>query len=141
MTTEQQIEILITENQELQKKVEQLQFELKAADSDYHYKTKALIDEIDVKDAEKFLIENGCQRMDCNGEKCDFFEDVQPKDLVEFATKHIDNLFIKLEYDGGKKAGEIEAVEFAEWCDKQVTYIDENGNVDYKQLYKIFKNR
>lgn len=37
--------------------------------------------------------------------------------------------------------GEIEAVEFAEWCDKQVTYIDENGNVDYKQLYEIFKNR
>lgn len=37
--------------------------------------------------------------------------------------------------------GEIEAVEFAEWCDKQVTYIDKNGNVDYKQLYEIFKNR
>ena len=60
-----------------------------------------------IKEAEKFLITNGCQRMNCDGENCDFFEDVQPKDLVEFATKYIDNLFIKLEYDGDKKAGEI----------------------------------
>ena len=35
--------------------------------------------------AEKFLIRQGCQRMDCDGEKCNFFEDVQPKDLIEFA--------------------------------------------------------
>ena len=35
--------------------------------------------------AEEFLIRQGCQRMDCDGEKCNFFEDVQPKDLIEFA--------------------------------------------------------
>ena len=35
--------------------------------------------------AEKFLIRQGCQRMDCDGENCNFFEDVQPKDLIEFA--------------------------------------------------------
>lgn len=83
MTTEQQIEILITENQELQQKVEQLQFELKAADSDYHYKTKALIDEIE-----------------------------------EF----------KLQLSNEQKR-------------VRTIFIDENGNVDYKQLYEIFKNR
>jgi hypothetical protein len=35
--------------------------------------------------AEEFLIRQGCQRMDCDGENCNFFEDVQPKDLIEFA--------------------------------------------------------
>jgi hypothetical protein len=34
--------------------------------------------------AEKFLIRQGCQRMDCGGENCDLFEDVEPKDLIEF---------------------------------------------------------
>jgi hypothetical protein len=41
--------------------------------------------------AEEFLIRQGCQRMDCEGkEKCDFFEDVQPKDLIEFAKLHVE---------------------------------------------------
>ena len=39
--------------------------------------------------AEEFLIRQGCQRMCCNDPECngvgDFFEDVQPKDLIEFA--------------------------------------------------------
>ena len=60
-----------------------------------------------IKEAELFLITSGCQRMNCDEENCDFFEDVQPKDLVYFATKYIDNLFIKLEYDGKKNAGEM----------------------------------
>lgn len=112
MTTEQQIEILITENQELQKKVEQLQFELKAADSDYHYKTKALIDEI-----EEFKLQ------------------------LSNEQKRVRTILVFKQPTEKQVDGEIEAVEFAEWCDKQVTYIDENGNVDYKQLYEIFKNR
>lgn len=36
------------------------------------------------KAAEKFLIRQGCQRMDCGEENCDLFEDVEPKDLIEF---------------------------------------------------------
>lgn len=39
--------------------------------------------------AEEFLIRQGCQRMDCEGEDCDYFEDVQPKDLIEFAQLHV----------------------------------------------------
>lgn len=39
--------------------------------------------------AEEFLIRQGCVRMDCEGEDCDFFEDVQPKDLIEFAKLHL----------------------------------------------------
>lgn len=39
--------------------------------------------------AEEFLIRQGCQRMNCEGEDCDFFEDVQPKDLIEFAKLHV----------------------------------------------------
>jgi len=40
--------------------------------------------------AEEFLIRNGCQRMKCDGENCDFFEDVQPIDLIEFAKLHVE---------------------------------------------------
>jgi len=43
-----------------------------------------------MKTAEEFLIRRGCQRMDCDGEKCDFFEDVQSKDLIEFAKMHVE---------------------------------------------------
>ena len=47
--------------------------------------------------AEEFLIRNGCQRMDCE-DKCDFFEDVQPKDLIEFAKLHVESA-LKNAYD------------------------------------------
>ena len=55
--------------------------------------------------AEEFLIRQGCQRMDCDGENCNFFEDVQPKDLIEFAIwqeermyseEEVYNLLLKL---------------------------------------------
>ena len=36
--------------------------------------------------AELFLVTNGCQRMEVDA---DFFEDVQPNDLVEFAKSDI----------------------------------------------------
>ena len=39
--------------------------------------------------AEEFLLRQGCQRMNCDGEICDFFEDVQPKDFIEFAKLHV----------------------------------------------------
>ena len=39
--------------------------------------------------AEQFLLISGCQRMNCNGEDCDFFEDVQPANLIEFAKLHV----------------------------------------------------
>lgn len=43
--------------------------------------------------AEEFLIKQGCQRMRCDNLECkgvgDFFEDVQPKDLTEFAKMHV----------------------------------------------------
>jgi hypothetical protein len=40
--------------------------------------------------AEEFLIRSGCQRMNCDGENCDFFEDVQPEDLIGFAKLHVE---------------------------------------------------
>jgi hypothetical protein len=59
--------------------------------------------------AEEFLIRQGCQRMDCDGENCNFFEDVQPKDLVEFAKLHVEqalkeaseNAFVDNNYQQG----------------------------------------
>lgn len=45
------------------------------------------------KTAEEFLIRQGCQRMDCDGENCNFFEDVQPKDLIEFAKYQADKMY------------------------------------------------
>lgn len=39
--------------------------------------------------AEEFLIRNGCTRMSCDDEKCDFFEDVEPIDLILFAQLHV----------------------------------------------------
>lgn len=50
-----------------------------------------------IKEAEKFLITNGCQRMNCDGENCDFFEDVQPKDLVDFHKKYNNDLIYVIE--------------------------------------------
>lgn len=58
--------------------------------------------------AEEFLIRQGCQRMCCNDPECngvgDFFEDVQPKDLIEFA---------KLQQE--KMYSEEDMIEFTEW--------------------------
>jgi hypothetical protein len=45
------------------------------------------------KAAENFLIRQGCQRMDCDGEHCNFFEDVQPKDLIEFAKWQMERMY------------------------------------------------
>ncbi len=47
-----------------------------------------------IQTAEEFLLRQGCQRMNCDGEICDFFEDVQPKDFIEFAKLHVEN-FVK----------------------------------------------
>ena len=68
--------------------------------------------------AEEFLIRQGCQRMDCDGENCNFFEDVQPKDLIEFAkwqqedTKDYLQGFIDLH---NNELDHWDAVEFLEW--------------------------
>jgi hypothetical protein len=47
--------------------------------------------------AEEFLIRQGCQRMCCNDPECngvgDFFEDVQPKDLIEFAKWQAEKMY------------------------------------------------
>jgi len=47
--------------------------------------------------AEEFLIRQGCQRMCCNDPECngvgDFFEDVQPKDLIEFAKWQAERMY------------------------------------------------
>lgn len=47
--------------------------------------------------AEEFLIRQGCQRMCCNDPECngvgDFFEDVQPKDLIEFAKWQSERMY------------------------------------------------
>jgi hypothetical protein len=40
--------------------------------------------------AEEFLIRRGCQRMKCNDKDPDYFEDVQPIDLIEFAKMHVE---------------------------------------------------
>lgn len=44
--------------------------------------------------AEEFLVKQGCQRMCCDNLECngvgDFFEDVQPKDLIEFTKIHVE---------------------------------------------------
>ena len=40
--------------------------------------------------AEEFLIRQGCQRMLCDDEDHDFFEDVQPSNLIEFAKLHVE---------------------------------------------------
>ena len=60
-----------------------------------------------IKEAEKFLIQNGCQRMNCDGEDCDFFEDVQPKDLLKFAEIYHN---IKTMEDFSKKIGENSSI-------------------------------
>jgi hypothetical protein len=49
--------------------------------------------------AEKFLIRQGCQRMDCDGENCNFFEDVQPKDLIEFAKWQAERMYSEEEVE------------------------------------------
>jgi hypothetical protein len=49
--------------------------------------------------AERFLIRQGCQRMDCDGENCNFFEDVQPKDLIEFAKYQADKMYSEEEVE------------------------------------------
>lgn len=41
--------------------------------------------------AEAFLIRRGCTRTIISGASSDFFEDVQPKDLIEFAKLHVEN--------------------------------------------------
>jgi hypothetical protein len=47
--------------------------------------------------AEEFLIRQGCQRMCCNDPECngvgDFFEDVQPKDLIEFSKLQQERMY------------------------------------------------
>ena len=47
--------------------------------------------------AEEFLIRQGCQRMCCNDPECngvgDLFEDVQPKDLIEFAKWQAERMY------------------------------------------------
>jgi hypothetical protein len=56
--------------------------------------------------AEEFLIRQGCQRMDCDGENCNFFEDVQPKDLIEFAKWQQERMYseedMKLAFETGR---------------------------------------
>lgn len=54
------------QTKELQQRVEQLQFELKAADSDYHYKTKALTDEIEELKKQPKQVESECEAVELN---------------------------------------------------------------------------
>jgi hypothetical protein len=55
--------------------------------------------------AEEFLIRQGCQRMDCDGENCNFFEDVQPKDLIEFAKWQQERMYGEEELKSAFKIG------------------------------------
>lgn len=41
--------------------------------------------------AEEFLISRGCQRMTCEDVDCNYFEDVEPEDMIEFARLHVES--------------------------------------------------
>jgi hypothetical protein len=79
--------------------------------------------------AEEFLIRQGCQRMDCDGENCNFFEDVQPKDLIEFAKwqqermyseeEIIEILHSRMRYTLGKDYKEVTTIEWFEQFKKK----------------------
>ena len=64
--------------------------------------------------AEKFLIRQGCQRMDCDGENCNFFEDVQPKDLIEFAKWQQERMYseedLKNAFDYAREFNSLDGV-------------------------------
>ena len=67
------------------------------------------------KAAEKFLIRQGCQRMDCGEENCDLFEDVEPKDLIEFTKWQQERMYseeevIKLLIKFNQEIQEVEDV-------------------------------
>ena len=74
--------------------------------------------------AEEFLIRQGCQRMCCNDPECngvgDFFEDVQPKDLIEFAKWQQERMYseedLKSAFFNGGKMKDIE--EFNYWFEQ-----------------------
>lgn len=72
--------------------------------------------------AEEFLIRQGCQRMDCDGENCNFFEDVQPKDLIEFAKWQQERMYSEEDLLNAFEAGMMFIGEdkgsFREWFEQ-----------------------
>jgi predicted transcriptional regulator len=83
----QWFEYFSKQTKELQQKVEQLQFELKAADSDYHYKTKALTDEIEVKNAKIKSLEDSL--LDVTRKSCAKVDELQSR-IIELEKGNID---------------------------------------------------
>ena len=86
--------------------------------------------------AEEFLIRQGCQRMDCDGENCNFFEDVQPKDLIEFAKLQAERMY-----------SEEEVIELLEYVRQNYydtgTIWHSEPDTDYtsKELFEQFKKK
>ena len=72
--------------------------------------------------AEEFLIRQGCQRMDCDGENCNFFEDVQPKDLIEFAKWQQKRMFSEEDLLSAFESGMMfigeDKASFKEWFEQ-----------------------
>jgi hypothetical protein len=85
--------------------------------------------------AEEFLIRQGCQRMCCNDPECngvgDFFEDVQPKDLIEFAKWQQERMYSE--------------EEVLELINNREDYMNSEDNIfDYqsiKEWFEQFKNK
>ena len=57
--------------------------------------------------AEEFLIRRGCQIMKCNDKDPDYFEDVQPIDLIEFAKMHVEAALKEASEKARVQMGEI----------------------------------
>ena len=57
--------------------------------------------------AEEFLIRRGCQRMKCNDKVPDYFDDVQPIDLIEFAKMHVEAALKEASEKARVQMGEI----------------------------------
>tara|TARA_R110000868_G_scaffold322731_1_gene583681 strand:+ start:31 stop:288 length:258 start_codon:yes stop_codon:yes gene_type:complete len=79
----------------------------------------------EIKTAEEFLIRQGCQRMCCDDSDCngvgDFFEDVQPKDLIEFAKLHC-KAQLEAIFEEVKKEGLV--------TDAGIAYLERAYNLD-----------
>jgi hypothetical protein len=79
--------------------------------------------------AEEFLIRQGCQRMDCVGENCNFFEDVQPKDLIEFAKWQSERMY-----------SEEDMIEFYLFCITELLSSKSSAKSP-KELFEQFKKK
>jgi hypothetical protein len=77
----------------------------------------------EIPTAEHFLVINGCQRMESISETNDFFEDVQPKDLIAFTNLHLDSAI-------------------KEWSEHLFRCsIDKEDPMNYEEWLRHYKNR